>query len=159
MLERAKGGRSGRRPEAPADLEPDRKYPLVGEIAGLGNQLARGLWQPGVRHRYQHGDEHKRRLKRPLPQDLDQLAKIVREKEYRRELNLHDPQSGEKYGYAVKGESSYELCAEFSLDDKDEKTKKVFTVVRGDGIAIPKSRPRITLVQKIDTLQLDLWKK
>lgn len=65
-------------------------------------------------------DGRKRRLKRPLPQDLDELAKIVREKEYRRELNLNDPQSGEKYGYAVKGQSSYELCAEFSLDNRGE---------------------------------------
>ena len=66
------------------------------------------------------GEDQKRRLKRPLPQDLEELAKIVREKEYRRELNLCDPQSGERSGYAVKGKSSYEICTEFSLDNRDE---------------------------------------
>jgi Domain of unknown function (DUF5671) len=61
-----------------------------------------------------------RRLKRALPCDLDEIARFVSHEEHRRDLNLSDPQSGEKYGYAVKGESSYEICAEFSLDNKSE---------------------------------------
>ena len=31
-------------------MEQVREYPLVGEVAGLGKQFARGLWRPGVRH-------------------------------------------------------------------------------------------------------------
>jgi hypothetical protein len=72
------------------------------------------------RQAVEFGDDQKRRLKRPLPQNLEELAKIVREKEYRRELNLYDPQTGEKYAYVVKGKSSYELCVEFSLDNENE---------------------------------------
>jgi hypothetical protein len=54
--------------------------------------------------------EKKETLKQPLPQSLAEAAKrALNEK-----LNLRDPETGEPYGYTVKNETTYELCAAFS---------------------------------------------
>ncbi len=51
-------------------------------------------------------------LKRPLPASLDKLAELARV----RRINLTDPQTGQRYEYTVTSETTYELCATFSLD-------------------------------------------
>ena len=51
-------------------------------------------------------------LKRPLPETLDELATLARHAR----INLSDPESGQPYGYTVKDETTYELCATFSLE-------------------------------------------
>jgi len=48
-----------------------------------------------------------------LPASLDELAKEAGTNIYAR-----DPQSGAPYTYAVKGEDSYELCAEFARESE-----------------------------------------
>ena len=54
----------------------------------------------------------KNRLKRELPRTLDELAALARSER----ISLTDPETGERYLYTVTGESSYELCATFSLE-------------------------------------------
>ncbi len=49
-MARAKRRWRGGRQEPPDPLEPDRERPLVGEAAGLGDQFARRLRRPGLRH-------------------------------------------------------------------------------------------------------------
>ena len=51
-------------------------------------------------------------LKRALPQTLDELAALARTER----VNLNDPETGERYTYAVRSPTSYELCATFSLE-------------------------------------------
>lgn len=58
-----------------------------------------------------HDPDIKDELKRPLPKSLDDLAELAR---FER-INLTDPQTGLRYGYTVKDETTYELCATFSL--------------------------------------------
>jgi hypothetical protein len=60
------------------------------------------------------------RLKRPLPRSLEEVAEFVAQDEYGRDLRIVDPQTGKKYEYSVKSETSYELCAEFSLEEKSQ---------------------------------------
>ena len=50
-------------------------------------------------------------LRRALPPTLEAAAKSAR----RRKLVLHDPETGERYGYAVRSETVYELSATFAL--------------------------------------------
>ena len=54
----------------------------------------------------------KDKLKRPLPDSLDELATLARSER----INLTDPETGERYVYTVTGTTTYELCATFSLD-------------------------------------------
>ena len=54
----------------------------------------------------------KNELKRPLPATLDELAAIARTER----INLADPETGQRYVYAVKDGRTYELCATFSLE-------------------------------------------
>ena len=54
----------------------------------------------------------KTELKRPLPETLDELAALAR---YER-IMLTDPQTQQRYVYTVKDETTYELCATFSLE-------------------------------------------
>jgi hypothetical protein len=57
-------------------------------------------------------------LKRPLPETLDELAELAR---FER-INLIDPDTGQRYDYTVKDETTYELCATFTLErDSDVK--------------------------------------
>jgi hypothetical protein len=49
-------------------------------------------------------------LKAPLPKTLEEAAKTARGER----INLRDPESGEPYGYTVKNDSTYELCANFA---------------------------------------------
>ena len=51
-------------------------------------------------------------LKRPLPDTLDELAAIARSER----INVSDPETRERYIYAVRDEITYELCATFSLE-------------------------------------------
>ena len=51
-------------------------------------------------------------LKRPLPATLEELATLARHER----INLSDPGTGDLYSYTVKGETTYELCATFSLE-------------------------------------------
>lgn len=51
-------------------------------------------------------------LKGPLPQTLAEAAERARNER----LNPRDPETGEPYGYTVKDETTYELCATFSLE-------------------------------------------
>lgn len=50
-------------------------------------------------------------LRRPLPKSLEEAAELARQ----RRLNLHDPETGEPYGYALRGDTVYELSATFAL--------------------------------------------
>ena len=50
-------------------------------------------------------------LQRPLPTSLEELAGLARQQR----LPQHDPETGEPYGYAVRGETVYELSATFTL--------------------------------------------
>lgn len=52
---------------------------------------------------------------RPLPQTLDEIAAFSRSQQYSRELELTDPETGERYGYKPLGTERYELCATFTL--------------------------------------------
>jgi hypothetical protein len=63
-------------------------------------------------------EANKPKLKRPLPQSLDEVMQFVVEEERGLLLNLTDPQTGSTYEYAVKGDTKFELCATFSLDKK-----------------------------------------
>ena len=60
----------------------------------------------------------KKELKRALPDSLDELAVLARSEK----ISLTDPETGRRYGYTVKDETTYELCATFSLErDSDAK--------------------------------------
>ena len=50
-------------------------------------------------------------LKRALPETLEELAALARSER----VNLTDPETGKRYTYTVKDETTYELCATFSL--------------------------------------------
>jgi hypothetical protein len=52
---------------------------------------------------------------RALPKTLDEIADFQRSRQSGVKLNLADPQTGEKYGYTVTGEKTYELSATFDL--------------------------------------------
>jgi hypothetical protein len=67
--------------------------------------------------KYENGEPT---LLRPLPPTLEKLAAYVETEELYEQVRLYDPQTGEKYGYKVQGESKFELCAAFSLQ-RDEK--------------------------------------
>ena len=54
----------------------------------------------------------KHELKRALPGSLDELALIARSER----INVADPETGERYAYAVTDDVTYELCASFSLE-------------------------------------------
>jgi len=54
-------------------------------------------------------DGGKNTLKEPLPKTLEELARRARGQR----VELSDPETGEPYGYNVKGESTFEVCAEF----------------------------------------------
>ena len=54
----------------------------------------------------------KDKLKRPLPATLEELATLARHER----INLSDPETGQRYGYTVKGGTTYELRATFSLE-------------------------------------------
>ncbi len=58
-----------------------------------------------------HDEDIKDTLKRRLPQSLDELATLAR----RERINLSDPETGQPYRYAVTSETTYELCATFTL--------------------------------------------
>jgi hypothetical protein len=49
-------------------------------------------------------------LKAPLPRTLEEAAKTARGEK----INLRDPQTDEPYGYTVKNDTNYELCATFA---------------------------------------------
>ena len=59
-------------------------------------------------------------LKRALPKDLEE---VKREAKYWK-ISLVDPETGEAYRYAVKTDTTYELCATFSLPR--DKSREVF---------------------------------
>ncbi len=59
-----------------------------------------------------HDTDIKDKLKRPLPKTLEELASLA---QFER-INLTDPQFGQRYLYTVKSETSYELCATFSME-------------------------------------------
>ena len=59
-----------------------------------------------------HDPDIKDKLKRELPTSLDELAALARTER----INLIDPETGERYSYTVKDETTYELCATFSLE-------------------------------------------
>lgn len=52
---------------------------------------------------------------RPLPKTLDEVADYQKKREAGRRLDLADPQTGERYGYTVTGDTTYQLCATFKL--------------------------------------------
>jgi hypothetical protein len=52
----------------------------------------------------------KGKLKEALPKTLAEAAARARNQR----VNPRDPETGEPYGYAVKGETTYELCAKFA---------------------------------------------
>lgn len=49
-------------------------------------------------------------LKEALPATLEQAAEMARGQQ----INLRDPETDEPYGYTVKNETTFELCARFS---------------------------------------------
>lgn len=58
----------------------------------------------------------KDRLKRPLPRTLEELAELARSER----INLADPETGQRYVYTVKNETTYELCATFSSEHNSD---------------------------------------
>ncbi len=54
----------------------------------------------------------KKELKRALPETLDELAAQARTER----INLTEPETEHRYVYTVKDETTYELCATFSLE-------------------------------------------
>ena len=59
-----------------------------------------------------HDPDIKERLKRPLPETIEDLSQQARH----RRINLTDPETGQPYTYVVTAETTYELCAIFSLE-------------------------------------------
>ena len=58
-----------------------------------------------------HDPDIKQELKRPLPRTLEELAALARSER----VNLTDPETGERYIYTPNAETTYELCATFSM--------------------------------------------
>ena len=58
-----------------------------------------------------HDPDIKQKLKRALPDTLDDLAAEARSER----IKLTDPETGQRYVYTVKNATTYELCATFSL--------------------------------------------
>lgn len=57
------------------------------------------------------------RLKQPLPQSLEAVVEKARVER----IKWNDPETGEPYRYAVKSETTFELCATFTkARDSDE---------------------------------------
>ncbi len=54
----------------------------------------------------------KDKLKRPLPETLEELASLARHER----IDATDPETGQPYVYTVKDGTSYELCATFALE-------------------------------------------
>jgi hypothetical protein len=54
--------------------------------------------------------EDERKLKQPLPRSLAEAANRALDER----LNARDPETGEPYGYTVKDDTTYEVCATFS---------------------------------------------
>ncbi len=52
----------------------------------------------------------KDQLKRALPDTLDELAALARSER----INLADPETGQRYTFSVKDDTTYQLCATFS---------------------------------------------
>lgn len=75
-----------------------------------------------VQHMTTEEVKHKIKVKRPLPKTLEEINDFQKSRESVKALNLADPVTGEKYGYNVTGEKTYELCAEFvrPRDKKDD---------------------------------------
>ncbi len=59
-----------------------------------------------------HDPDIKDKLKRPLPETIDELVDDAR---YQR-INLFDPETGQPYVYTVEGETKYKLCATFAME-------------------------------------------
>ncbi len=59
-----------------------------------------------------HDPDIKNKLKRALPETIDELAALARSER----INLTDPESGQPYVYTVKDETTYELCVTFSSE-------------------------------------------
>ena len=59
-----------------------------------------------------HDPDIKDKLKRELPGTINELAALARS----HRINLVDPETGEPYIYQVKDDTTYELCATFSLE-------------------------------------------
>jgi hypothetical protein len=57
-----------------------------------------------------------RELLRPLPATPQELATSAQQRRPR----IHDPQTGEPYGYTVSSETSYRLCATFDAARDEE---------------------------------------
>jgi hypothetical protein len=57
-------------------------------------------------------------LKRALPKDLEEVERKAKFWK----ISLVDPETGEAYGYAVKTDTTYELCATFALP-RDKSTE------------------------------------
>jgi hypothetical protein len=58
----------------------------------------------------------KGKLQEALPKTLDEAAARARDQR----VNPRDPETGEAYGYTVKNESTFELCAEFALPHESD---------------------------------------
>lgn len=67
--------------------------------------ISREIWQMVVES---HGDKNE--LKEALPKTLVEAIERGRGQQ----MNSRDPETGEPYGYTVKSDSTFELCAQFS---------------------------------------------
>ncbi|MAG93006.1 MAG: hypothetical protein CMJ48_04585 [Planctomycetaceae bacterium] len=59
-----------------------------------------------------HDPDIKDKLKRPLPETLEELASLARHER----IDATDPETGESYVYTIKDSTTYELCATFALE-------------------------------------------
>ena len=57
---------------------------------------------------------------RPLPKTLEEVAEFQQTRQAGFALNLSDPDTGDKYGYTLTGENTYELSVQFALE-RDKK--------------------------------------
>jgi len=96
--------------------------PFTARLRRLDNRRVADLRdiESAMRRYAVEAKDREQRLKRPLPGDLAELARFVRDDEHARELSLVDPQTGKRYEYSVVGSSQFKLCAEFALDDRRE---------------------------------------
>jgi len=78
----------------------------VGDLQDIRNEIENISLGP---LRYRPVEE--RRLQRPIPATLREVAASAQQ----RRPDIHDPETGEEYGYSVIDETRFELCATFRL--------------------------------------------
>jgi hypothetical protein len=105
------GSPATKRAERLDDRRLDDLRAIAREIQTLVGLPQPGVMSKGVTKAAPNVASNKKvELARPLPKTLDELQKTIRT----RRLNLRDPQTDQPYGYTIKSQTTYELCATFT---------------------------------------------